>query len=105
VPTKITFIHDVPEDVDAFETRYAGHLDLVRALPGATRVEAAKVWPKEDGSRRPAHRVVDVWFADYDAAVAATRSEAAQALFPAAFGLGPGGVTILFSDVETAQDL
>ena len=105
MPTKITFIHDVPEDVAGFESRYAGHLDLVRALPGVQRVEAAKVWPKEDGSPRPKHRLVDAWFADYDAACAAVATPAAQALFPAVFALGPGGVTILFSDVETAQDL
>ena len=77
-----------------------GYLDLVRALPGVVRVESAKVWPKEDGSPTPAHRVVDAYFADYDAACAAVRTQAAGALFPETFRLGTGGVTVLFSDVE-----
>lgn len=103
MPTKITFLFANPADAPAFESAYAdGYLDLVRALPGVERVESAKVWPKEDGSPTPAHRVVDAYFADYDAACAAVATPAAGALFPATFGMGTGGVTILFSDVETA---
>lgn len=99
--TKITFLFANPTDPAAFEAGYAdGYLDLVRALPGVERAEAARVWPKEDGSPTPAHRVVDAYFADYDEACAAVRTEAAGALFPATFQLGTGGVTILFSDVE-----
>lgn len=101
MPTKITFLFANPADPAQFEAGFAdGYLDLVRALPGAQRVESAKVWPKEDGSPTPAYRVVDAYFADYDAACAAVRTEQAGTLFPVSFGLGTGGVTILFSDVE-----
>ena len=101
LPTKITLLFDNPAEPDGFEKVYAdGYLDLVRALPGVRRLEAAKVWPKEDGSPTPAYRQVDAYFDDYDAACAAVRTEAAGALFPATFQLGTGGVKILFSDVE-----
>lgn len=101
MPTKITFLFDNPADPETFEKAYAdGYLDLVRALPGTRRLEAAKVWPKEDGSPTPAYRQVDAYFDDYDAACAAVRTEAAGALFPATFQLATGGVRILFSDVE-----
>ncbi len=101
MPTKITFLFANPAEPDGFEAGFAdGYLDLVRALPGVERVESAKVWPKEDGSPTPAHRVVDAYFADYDAACAAVRTQAAGALFPETFRLGTGGVTVLFSDVE-----
>ena len=100
MPTKITFIYDNPTDPEAFEAGYAaGHLDLVRALPGVQRVETSKVWPKEDGSPTPAYRMVDLYFDDYAAACAAVTTPAAGALFPAAFGLATGGLKILFSDV------
>lgn len=56
MPTKITVLFDDPADPDAFEDGYAGHLALARALPGLQRLEAAKVWPKEDGSPTPAYR-------------------------------------------------
>lgn len=103
MPTKITFLFGNPTDPAAFEDAFAdGYLGLVRALPGVERVEAARVWPREDGSPTPAHRVVDAHFADYDAACAAVTTEAAAALFPATFRLGTGGVTILFSDIEVA---
>jgi hypothetical protein len=108
VPTKITFLFDNPADPETLEKAYAdGYLDLVRALPGTRRLEAAKVWPKEDGSPTPAYRQVDAYFDDYDAACAAAcaavRTQAAGALFPATFQLGTGGVKILFSDVEVSN--
>lgn len=100
--TKITFVYANPTDVAAFEAEFAdGHLDLARALPGVERIESSKVWPKEDGSPTPAHRMVDLYFADYDAACAAVATSEAGRLFPAAFGLATGGLTILFADVDT----
>lgn len=102
MPTKITFIHDHPTDPEAFEAGFAdGHLDLVRSLPGVQRVESSKVWPKEDGSPTPKYRMIDAYFEDYDAACAAVATPQAGQLFPAAFGLATGGLTIRFSDVET----
>ena len=103
MPTKITFLFDNPADPDVFEERFAdGYLALVRALPGVERIESARVWPKEDGSPTPAHRIVDAYFADYEAACEAVKTPAAGALFPATFELGTGGVKVLFSDVEEA---
>jgi uncharacterized protein (TIGR02118 family) len=101
MPTKITVIYDNPTDPDAFEAGYAGQVELARALPGAQRVESAKVWPKEDGSPTPAYRVVDIYFADYDAASAAVAAPEAGALFPSIMGVATGGVRILFADIET----
>ncbi len=101
--TKITFLFANPTDATSFEAVYAdGYMDLVRALPGVQKVESSKVWPKEDGSATPAHRIVDAYFADYATACATLATAAAQALFPATFHLGTGGVTIIFSEVETS---
>jgi uncharacterized protein (TIGR02118 family) len=100
MPTKITFLYDNPSDAEAFEAGYADNLALAKALPGVTKVETSKVWPKEDGTPTPAYRSVDLYFADYDTASAAVATEEAGALFPSVFGLATGGVTILFSDIE-----
>jgi len=53
-PTKISFVYSNPTDPDAFETAYADQIALARKLPGLTRLQTSKVWPKEDGS--PARR-------------------------------------------------
>ncbi len=99
--TKITFIYDNPADADAFESAYAdGHVALARSLPGARRVESAKVWPKEDGSPTPAYRTLDVYFDDYDAACASIGSVEGQKLVPQVFSMATGGVRILVSEIE-----
>jgi uncharacterized protein (TIGR02118 family) len=100
MPTKITVIYDNPTDPDSFETGYDGQVALVKALPGVTRVETAKVWPKEDGTPTPAYRTIDAYFPDYDTASAAVATPEAGELFPNIFGLATGGVRILFADVE-----
>ncbi len=98
--TKITLVYDNPVDPAAFEAGYPDQLALARKLPGVGRVESAKVWPKEDGSPTPAYRLLDLHFADYDAASAAVTTEQAGAFFPAALALATGGVRILFADIE-----
>ncbi|RFA10149.1 ethyl tert-butyl ether degradation protein EthD [Subtercola boreus] len=101
MPTKITVIYDNPTDPEAFEAAYAdGHVALAKKLPGITRFESSKVWPKEDGSATPAYRMLDLYFDDYDAASAAVATAEAGELFPSVFGLATGGVRILFSDIE-----
>jgi uncharacterized protein (TIGR02118 family) len=100
MPTKITVIYDNPEDAQAFEAGYPDQLALARSIPGVQRIESAKVWPKEDGTTTPAYRLVDLWFADYDAASAAVTTDEAGAFFPSVFALGTGGVRIVFADVE-----
>ncbi|MCU1414185.1 MAG: ethyl tert-butyl ether degradation protein EthD [Microbacteriaceae bacterium] len=101
MPTKITFIFDNPSDPAAFEAAYSdGFVGLARALPGVEHLEASKVWPKEDGSPTPAYRMLDLYFADYDAASAAVATAEAGALFPAVFGMATGGVRIAFADIE-----
>lgn len=100
-PTKISFVYSNPTDPEAFEAAYPDQLALARKLPGLLRLEAAKVWPKEDGSPTPAYRLLDLYFADYDAASAA----AAQAgpLVAATKEQATGGVVIAFAEVlETA---
>jgi uncharacterized protein (TIGR02118 family) len=104
MPTKITVIYDNPVDPAAFEAGYAdgagGQVALIKALPGLTRLETSKVWPKEDGTPTPAYRVIDMYFPDYDTASAAVTTPEAAALFPSIFGLATGGVRILFADIE-----
>jgi uncharacterized protein (TIGR02118 family) len=70
-PTKISFVYSNPTDPDAFEAAYPDQIALARKLPGLTRLQASKVWPKEDGSPTPAYRLLDLYFADYAAAGAA----------------------------------
>ena len=102
--TKITVIFDNPLQPEAFENGYqAGHRALAEALPGAQRVEAAKVWPKEDGSPTPAYRLLDVYFADYDAASAAVATPQAAAWFADLQRLATGGARVVFADVEPSS--
>jgi uncharacterized protein (TIGR02118 family) len=99
--TKITAIFDNPTDPAEFEAIYhAGHVALAEALPGAQRVAAAKVWPKEDGSPTPAYRLLDVYFADYDTASAAVQTQEAGLWFADLQRLATGGVRVVFADVE-----
>jgi uncharacterized protein (TIGR02118 family) len=100
MPTKITVIYDNPADPDTFEAGYPAQLELAKKLPGVQRFESAKVWPKEDGTPTPAYRLLDLYFADYDAASAAVATAEAAELFPSIFGLATGGVRITFSDIE-----
>ncbi len=101
MPTKITVIYDNPTDPAAFEAGYAeSQVELAKKLPGLQRIETSKVWPKEDGSPTPAYRMLDLYFADYDAASAAVATPEAAALFPSIFGLATGGVRITFADIE-----
>jgi len=99
--TRVTFVFGNPVDVDAFERDFPGHLARLRALPGVQRSESARVWPKEDGSPTPGHRIVDLWFADYDAASAAVASPEAADALPALLGSATGGFEGYFSDVES----
>ena len=97
MPTKITFVYSNPADPEAFEAAYSEQLELARKLPGLTRLQTSKVWPKEDGSPTPAYRLLDLYFADYEAASAA----AAQAgpLVGATVEHATGGVVIAFAEV------
>src|ERR1700679_1751969 len=76
-PTKISFVYSNPADPDAFEAAYPGQIALARKLPGLTRLQASKVWPKEDGSPTPAYRLLDLYFSDYAAASAAAKEAGA----------------------------
>ncbi|RCK70229.1 EthD family reductase [Desertihabitans brevis] len=101
MPTKITFIIDNPTDVEAFEEAYAPLVELATQLPGLRRTESARVWPKEDGTPTPAHRTLDLYFDDYDAASAAVTTPVAGELFTRLGELGTP-FTGLFSDIERA---
>lgn len=96
-PTKITFVYSNPADPEAFEAAYPDQLALARKLPGLVRLEAAKVWPKEDGTPTPAHRILDLYFADYDTASAAAAE--AGPLVGATMQHATGGVIITFAEV------
>jgi uncharacterized protein (TIGR02118 family) len=101
--TKITVIFDNPKDPQAFEAGYPDTLALAARVPGLRRIESAKVWPKEDGTDTPAYRVLDLFFADYDAASEAVTTPEAGALFPSIFGLATGGVRIVFAELEQIE--
>ncbi|EHB57854.1 Ethyl tert-butyl ether degradation EthD [Mycolicibacterium rhodesiae JS60] len=102
--TKITVIYDNPTNPEAFEAAYAEEqLEAARCIPGYIRFEASKVWPKEDGSPTPAHRMIDLYYPDYDAASAAVATPEFGAFFEAMGRLSTGGVRILFSDIEIPQ--
>jgi uncharacterized protein (TIGR02118 family) len=96
-PTKISFVYSNPTDPAAFEAAYPEQLELARKLPGLTRLQASKVWPKEDGSPTPAYRLLDLYFADYEAASAAAAE--AGPLVGATLEHATGGVVIAFAEV------
>lgn len=100
MPTKITLIIDNPARPEAFELQVPELLARAGALPGLLRLESAKVWPKEDGTPTPAHRTLDLYFEDYDAASSVVGTTEAGTLFEA---LAASGVTFtgLFSEVES----
>lgn len=99
MPTKITIIIDNPADPDAFEKDYTEIAAQARQFPGLRRLEAAKVWPKEDGTPTPAYRTLDLYFDSYDDASAAVATPAAGGFFQRLFGTG-ASFTGLFSDIE-----
>ncbi len=95
--TKISFVYSNPKDPEAFEAAYAEQLTLARKLPGLIRMQASKVWPKEDGSETPAYRLLDLYFEDYDAASAAAAE--AGPLVGATLEHATGGVAIAFAEI------
>ncbi|MGO4594877.1 EthD family reductase [Leifsonia sp. 2TAF2] len=98
MPTKITLIIDNPADAAAFEDAYLDVETLARRLPGLRRVEAAKVWPKEDGSPTPAHRTLDLYFDSYEEASAAVATPVAGEFFQRLVATGTP-FTGLFSEI------
>ena len=97
---KLTVIIDNPTDAESFEQHYGEHKRLVSELPNLQRAEFAKVFPKEDGSPTPKWRTADLYFADYDTAVAALSSPEGQALVHDAVTSATGGIDFLLSDIE-----
>lgn len=97
---KFTLIYGNPVDPDQFERRYQEHKDLVAQVPDLQRAEYGKVFPKEDGTPTPRWRTADLYFADYDTAVAAFEHEQGIAVARDAFDFATGGVEFLLSQVE-----
>ena len=97
---KLTLIYANPVDANEFERRYKEHKNLVAQVPDLLRAEYGKVFPKEDGTPTPRWRTADLYFADYDTAVAAFEGERGIAVARDAFDLATGGVEFLLSDVE-----
>jgi uncharacterized protein (TIGR02118 family) len=99
--TKIAVIYDNPLDPAEFELAYAKEqVALAKSLPNVLRVESSKVWPKEDGTPTPAYRLLDLYFADYEAASAAVTTPQASALFSSITEMATGGVRIVFAQIE-----
>jgi len=97
---KLTLIYANPADPEEFERRYKEHKNLVAQVPDLLRAEYGKVFPKEDGTPTPRWRTADLYFADYDAAVAAFEGAKGIAVASDAFDIATGGVEFLLSDVE-----
>lgn len=99
--TKLTVLYDNPTNPDEFESAYpTEQLEAARRIPGYLRLEASKVWPKEDGTPTPAYRSLDLYFPDYASACDAVATPEAQAFFEALNRLATGGVRLLMSDIE-----
>lgn len=60
---KLTVVVDNPTDPGAFEAHYSSpaYKEPLAKIPDVQRVEAAKVFPKEDGSPTPAYRTIDIY--------------------------------------------
>jgi uncharacterized protein (TIGR02118 family) len=102
--TKITVIYDNPNDPLEFEKHYQrDQFEAAQRIPGHVRMEASKVWPKDDGSPTPAYRSIDLYYPDYAAASRAVSTPEAAAFFDAMWRLATGGVRVLFSDIEVPQ--
>jgi uncharacterized protein (TIGR02118 family) len=100
---KLTVVYDNPKDPEAFEAHYTSvHVPLALAIPGATRVELAKVFPKEDGTATPAYRTADVYFPDYKSACDALATPEGQKAAQDAVAIATGGIRFLLSDIEHA---
>ena len=97
---KLTLIYANPTDPDEFERRYREHENLAAQIPDLLRAEYGRVFPKEDGTPTPRWRTADLYFADYDTAVAAFESENGLAFARDAVDIATGGVEFLLSDVE-----
>jgi uncharacterized protein (TIGR02118 family) len=96
-PTKISLVYSNPTDPAAFEAAYAEQLEMARKLPGVTRVQVSKVWPKEDGTPTPAYRLLDLYFDSYEAASAAAAE--AGPFVGATLEHATGGVVIAFAEI------
>jgi len=97
--TKITFVYYNPTDPTDFEAAYPAQLELARKLPGLVRLQASKVWPKEDGTATPAYRFLDLYFANYAAACQAVTAPEVGALVGATREHATGGFIITFAEV------
>jgi uncharacterized protein (TIGR02118 family) len=98
---KLTLIYANPANPEEFERRYKEHKELVAQVPDLLRAEYGKVFPKEDRTPTPQWRTADLYFADYDTAVAAFEDERGIAVGRDAFEFATAGVEFLLSDVET----
>jgi uncharacterized protein (TIGR02118 family) len=93
-----------PHDPDAFEAAYESEqLAAARRVPGYLRLEASKVWPKEDGNPTPAYRMIDLYYPDYAAVSTAVTTPESGAFFAAVTRLAARGVRVLVSDIEVPQ--
>ncbi|MGD0199089.1 MAG: EthD family reductase [Solirubrobacteraceae bacterium] len=102
VPVKLTIVIDNPSDPAAFEAHYdsPAYREPLGKLPDVQRVEAAKVFPKEDGTPTPAYRTIDIYFSDYATACAALASPQAGELAGGLINAATGGIRLLLSDIE-----
>ncbi len=97
--TKVTLVINNPEDREGFEKEVPNLMKLASAIPELYRLESGRVWPKEDGTPTPAHRTLDLYFADYDAASRAVSTPQAGTFFGTLAGTGVPFMA-LFTELE-----
>jgi len=100
--TKLTIIIDNPTNPEDFEAHYASpaYKEALAQLPNVQKVEAAKVFPKEDGTPTPAYRIIDIYFTDYKTACAALESPEAGTLAGGLVNVATGGIRFALCDIE-----
>jgi hypothetical protein len=98
--TKIELlVDDLGDAQGAFDDAVPDLLAQARLLPAVQRIETGTVWPREDGSARPASRTFGMYFPGYDEASAATASPEGYRFFRAFYAAAGQQVTELFTDV------
>jgi uncharacterized protein (TIGR02118 family) len=77
---KLTVLYGPPTDPAAFERYYAAtHLPLVAKIPGAVRIEKAKVIGAPASGAPLFHRIFELWFESQEQMQTALGSPAGQA--------------------------
>lgn len=96
--TKITVMYDVPQDPEAFESRYNERMAIVASIPLLQRVETHSVWPTGLPSPALAYRLVELFFEDSVTVRDALGTQVADGFLADVLELGASGMHIMYHD-------